>query len=65
MMNQIYKDKDWLHQKYVVEERPATELAEIAGCHYSTIYYWLRKHSLAVRDQSEARIVVFEDPQGP
>jgi hypothetical protein len=63
MMKRIYKDKDWLYQGYVVEERPATELAELAGCHYSTIYYWLRKYDIPVRDQSEARVVVFKDSE--
>jgi very-short-patch-repair endonuclease len=63
MMKRIYKDRDWLYQGYVVEERPATELAELAGCHYSTIYYWLRKYDIPVRDQSEARVVVFKDSE--
>ncbi len=62
-MVKLYKDKEWLYQKYITEERPATEMAEIAGCHFSTIYYWLEKCEISVRDQSEARIVVFKNPE--
>ena len=61
-MSASYKDRDWLYKKYVVEQRPATELAELAGCHFATIYYWLRKYGIQVRNQSEARRVVFRDP---
>jgi very-short-patch-repair endonuclease len=62
-MKKKYRDKNWLFQKYVVDEYPATEIAEMAGCHFSTIYYWLEKFEIQIRDQSEARIVVFKNPE--
>ena len=33
-MSKIYQDKEWLYQNYIIEERPATEMAQMAGCHF-------------------------------
>ena len=62
-MDRLYTNAAWLRQKYVVEELPATEIADLAGCHFSTIYYWLRKNGIEVRTLSKAKEIHYKDPE--
>lgn len=48
-MTELYKDKDWLYQKYVVEELSTPKIAKIAGCSDSTIRIWLKKFNIETR----------------
>jgi very-short-patch-repair endonuclease len=62
-MSKIYQDKEWLHQNYIIEERPATEMAQMAGCHFTTIYYWLSRYEIPIRDQSVSKVVAYKNPE--
>jgi hypothetical protein len=58
----LYKDKEWLYQQYIIEGKGAPELAELANCHFSTIYYWLEKSGIPKRSLSEAGDILWIDP---
>jgi hypothetical protein len=64
-MSKIYQDKEWLYQNYIIEERPATEMAQMAGCHFTTIYYWLSRYEIPIRDQSVSKVVAYKNPEKP
>ena len=53
-MNKLYKNKKWLHQKYITEKLPSTKIAKLVGCHACTILSWLRKFNIKVRNLSKA-----------
>lgn len=50
-------DKEWLYQKYVIEELSTTEIADISDCTYKNISFWMKKHGIKGRTISEARKV--------
>lgn len=52
----LYKDKDWLQQKYWDEELSTYEMAEIAECSAVTIYNWMKKIDIKRRFVSETRM---------
>lgn len=45
-----FNDKEWLYQKYVVEELSTTDISELAGVQFSTIARWLQKYGIQARD---------------
>tara|TARA_R100000152_G_C6674070_1_gene109645 strand:- start:368 stop:703 length:336 start_codon:yes stop_codon:yes gene_type:complete len=45
----LYKDKDWLHEKYVVEGLPCSAIGNMFGLSPMTIYKWLKKHDIPTR----------------
>jgi G:T-mismatch repair DNA endonuclease (very short patch repair protein) len=47
-----YKHRDWLYQKYVIEELTMGEVASIAGCLRETIAVHLRKCGIGLRGVS-------------
>lgn len=48
----IYKDKDWLYQKYIVEGLTVRELAKFAECSKSTIQRWLAEYGYSKHSES-------------
>ena len=48
-------DKSWLIQKYIIEGLSTIEIANISGCNYRTIVFWLKKHGIKSRTNSEIR----------
>ena len=52
-MNQ-YQDRDWLEQKYWIEELSTCQIAELCGAGKNTIRYWMEKHNINFRTLSEA-----------
>ena len=52
MVDVLYKDKDWLYKKYVIEGLPIKRIAEIAGCGTTTILRWLKKFRIETRPRS-------------
>lgn len=51
----IYKNKDWLYQKYWTEELSTIEIAKICDVSKETILKQLRKNQINVRTLSEAK----------
>jgi len=43
-----YRNKEWLEKKYIKEEKPGTEIAEICDVHSTTIYNWLKKFGIPI-----------------
>lgn len=49
-----YTDKGWFYQKYIVERKGTSEIAEMCNAGRTTIKRWLKKHGLEARSGSEA-----------
>lgn len=54
----LYKNKNWLYQKYIKEKLPASWIAKLIGCGRSTIGRWLKKYNIPIRTKSE---VLYEE----
>jgi len=53
MTVELYKDKDWLYNQYVIEKKSAIKIAKL--CDINDIYYWLNKFDIPMRSLSEAQ----------
>lgn len=42
----VWKDKEWLIQKYYTEGKSLSQVSEEAGCGYSAIVHWMDKYGL-------------------
>lgn len=51
----LYRDKDWLYQKYWVEKLDAPKIAKICNSHHATIYAWMNRYGIKTRNRSEAQ----------
>lgn len=49
----IYKDKDWLFQKYIVEGLTVRQVAELAECSKSTIQRLLAEYGYSKHSESD------------
>jgi len=49
-----YKNKGWLHQKYIIEKLSAPEIAKICKVPNGTIFNFMRKFKIPTRSISEA-----------
>ena len=49
----IYKDKDWLFQKYIVEGLTVRQVAELAECSKSTVQRWLAEYGYSKHSESD------------
>jgi len=49
----LYRNENWLEEKYVDEGLFGTEIAEMCGVHCTTIYNWLRKFDIPVRQRGK------------
>jgi len=54
-MCNLYKDKNWLYQKYVSEKLSAPRIAKICQCGRTTINAWLKRHGIEIRNLSDAQ----------
>lgn len=45
----IYRDPEWLREKYWEEEMSLNEMAEEAGCAYNAVWRWMDKHDIERR----------------
>lgn len=55
-INPIYKERDWLRDKYVMEEWSTTDIGAFCGVSHKTIVYWLNKHEIDARDSRLAQM---------
>ena len=53
---QSYKNKNLLYQLYVAEKKTCKEIARKLKCGHHTIWVWLKKYQIPLRDRSTARI---------
>ncbi|MBA7579118.1 hypothetical protein ES695_09260 [Candidatus Atribacteria bacterium 1244-E10-H5-B2] len=50
---QLYEDRDWMYQKYVIEEIPGAKIGILCGVTSRPIYNWLIKFNIIRRSNSE------------
>lgn len=50
----IYQNKEWLYQKYIVEELSQQQIAELVRCSASTVARWLGIYNIPKRNHSDA-----------
>jgi DNA-binding transcriptional MerR regulator len=55
-MGKLYQDETWLSDKYNNEKKSTTEIANICGVSQTTVRYWMDKHGIERRSQTEAQI---------
>ncbi len=48
----LYKNKEWLCQKYIKEKLSIRQIAKLSGCSYSSIYCFLGKFNIPRRNHS-------------
>jgi hypothetical protein len=53
--HRLYRSETWLRSQYIDNARSGTDIAKECKCDLSVIYYWLRKHGIGVRSNSEAQ----------
>lgn len=51
----LYKDKNWLYQKYIIEKLSTYEISKIIKAVPSTIWKWLKIFNIKTRTISETR----------
>lgn len=56
----LFKDKDWLYQKYYEEKLTIAKIAEEAKCNTCTILSWMDKFDLKRRTKGESRKLSYE-----
>lgn len=55
-----YKKKTWLHNQYIVLKNSASEIGELCNVSNATIFNWLRKLKIPIREASEATQLKFD-----
>ena len=48
-MKNLYENKKWLQQKYIVEKKSTPEIGKILNCNHETIRRWLKKLNIQLR----------------
>lgn len=51
----LYKNKEWLREKYIDEGKSTIDIAEICGCAQPTISIWLRKLRIKTRGRGKPK----------
>jgi hypothetical protein len=54
------QNKDWLYEKYIIEQLTACEIASIVGCKNTIVYTMLNKHGINIRDRRTAQTLKYE-----
>ena len=54
MKNEIYKNKEWLKNKYIKEQYGSSYIAKYCGVDDGTIVYYLKKYNIPIRSRSES-----------
>jgi hypothetical protein len=52
-MKMYYKDKEFLIEEYINQQKPIWKIAKNQLVAYGTIHYWLKKHNIKSRNKSE------------
>lgn len=64
MMKKIFKNKDWLYQKYVEEQLSTVEIGRLCRVSNSPIRYWLKKFGISMRTRSEIAKLWYKNHPG-
>jgi transcriptional regulator with XRE-family HTH domain len=56
-----YKNKEWLQQHYLEQERSMADIGAEFGVSKETVKYWLKKHDISIRSPSEAAEIRAEE----
>lgn len=59
MMDYKYRNKNWLYENYIEQERSSREIGELCGVSNVTIWYWLKKFDIKIRTLTEATILSY------
>jgi len=51
----LYRDKDWLYQKYITEELTTTEICKLQNVVPSTVSRWIHINKIPIRTASKSR----------
>lgn len=62
-ITEYYCDKDWLYEKYCMEKLSAQKIADICGCSFVPVYYWLDKYGIKRRYKGESKRIYPKDSQ--
>jgi len=62
---QPFREKDWLTENYVVQQRSTGEIAKQFGTSGAAIFFWLRKHAIPRRSVAGARAIKHWGAEGP
>ena len=54
MSEKKYKDRKWMHEQYIERHKQLEFIALLCGCSRMTVYRWLLKHGVEVRDRIQA-----------
>lgn len=55
-----YRNEDWLHQKYIIEELFTGEIAELCGVSRKPIDFWMKRFKIEQRSRKESRKLFFK-----
>ena len=55
IMTNLYRDREWLYQKYSVKKWSTIEIGALCKCSDETIRKWLKRYNIKIRTQIEAR----------
>lgn len=55
-------DREWLYQRYVVENKSTYEIAPLCDVHSTTVWQWLRRHDIALRDRDPPVLTGEDNP---
>lgn len=58
MSDDRYRDKDWLHDKYIVEGWSTTDIGKFCEVSHKTICRWLEKHGVPSRDSQACQLTL-------
>jgi len=56
----LFKDRNWLYQKYILDGYSACDIAKLCEASFSEIYYWLDKLDIKVRTRGEAQSLHYQ-----
>ena len=48
-MTKLYRDRDWLYDKYINEQLSTTQIAKMLNVNHDTIWRWLKKFNIPTR----------------
>jgi uncharacterized protein YjcR len=58
MVDARYKDRDWLHGKYIDEGWSTTDIGKLCGVTHKTICRWLDKYGIPTRDAQACQLTL-------
>ena len=59
----LYQNREWLYQKYWIEELNPYQIAKLCNADHKTIRTWLKKFNISIRSISEATKIAMNNPK--